>query len=63
MSKKYEGMVGSYSFIMTESNEIEVWGDSDNENPETYIFVKDGSITSQKNFETEISFWYLDNVK
>jgi len=61
MSSKYEGEVGSYSFIMTESNVIEIWGD-DNDNPESFIYVKDGSVKCQKDFDTEISFWYLENV-
>ena len=60
MSNKYEGVVGSYSFMMTEEDVIEVWGE-DNENPESYIFLKEGSIKTQKDFETEISFWFLKN--
>jgi|TARA_R110002110_G_scaffold148108_1_gene339105 hypothetical protein len=63
MSSKYEGVVGSYSFMMVDANEIEVWGESDNDNPESFIFIKEGSIQTQKDFDTEISFWYLDNVK
>ena len=30
--------------------------------PESFIYVKDGSVKCQKDFDTEISFWYLENV-
>jgi len=62
MSNKYEGVVGSYSFMMTEPDVIEVWGEYDNENPEAFIFVQVGNIDSQKDFEKEIAFWYMNNV-
>ena len=61
MSKNYEGNVGNYSFIMNEDDVIEVWGD-DLERPETYIFVKTGSIKSEKDFHKEISFWFMENM-
>jgi hypothetical protein len=61
MSEKYEGNVGNYSFIMQEDDVIEVWSDMDLEQPETYIFVKLGSIKNQKDFEKEISFWWMQN--
>lgn len=57
----YEGTIGSYSFQLTDENIIEVWG-FDNERPESFIFVKEGSIKSKKDFETEISYWYMQNV-
>jgi hypothetical protein len=62
MSKNYEGNVGNYSFIMNEEDVIEVWG-NDLERPETYIFVKVGSIKSEKDFHKEISFWFMENMK
>lgn len=61
MSKNYEGNVGNYSFIMNEEDVIEVWG-NDLERPETYIFVKAGSIKSEKDFHKEISFWFMENM-
>ena len=57
----YEGSIGSYSFQMVDDNMIEVWG-YDNERPESFIYVKAGSITSEKNFHAEISYWYINNV-
>lgn len=58
----YEGNVGSYSFIMTDENTIEVWTDMGSERPESYIFLRDGEVTSSKKFEEEISYWYIKNV-
>jgi hypothetical protein len=62
MSKNYEGNVGNYSFIMNEETVIEVWGD-DLDRPETFIFVEKGSIKTEKDFHSEISYWFLDNMK
>ena len=61
MSEKYEGVVGNYSFITNEDT-IEVWGD-DLERPETYIFVSPGTIKSKKDFDAEISFWWMKNCQ
>lgn len=64
MSKaKYEGTIGGYSFQMTESTTIEVWMDSSGEYPDSYITVKEGSIKNLKDFQQEISYWYMDNVQ
>jgi hypothetical protein len=57
---KYEGNIGNYSFIMNEDDIIEVWSDMDMEQPETYIFVKSGSIKDKKAFDAEISFWWME---
>lgn len=46
---------------MVEDNMIEVWG-YDNERPESFIYVKDGSIKSEKEFHAEISYWHINNV-
>lgn len=62
MNGKYEGNVGNYSFIMQDDDVIEVWSQSDLDQPETYIFVKEGSIKNQKDFEKEISFWWMENI-
>lgn len=58
----YEGVIGSYSFQMVDSTTIEVWSDFDNERPESFIFVKEGSIKDEKSFHQEISYWYMQNV-
>lgn len=58
----YEGEIGSYSFQMIDGGTIEVWTDFDNERPESYIFLKEGAIKSEKEFHQEISFWYMKNV-
>ena len=58
---KYEAVIGSYSFLMEEEDTIEVWGDN-LENPETYIFVKKGDIKNEKQFQEEVSFWYIENI-
>lgn len=62
MSEKYEGNVGNYSFIMQDDDVIEVWSDSNLEQAETYIFIKPGSVKNKKDFEKEISFWWMENI-
>lgn len=58
----YEGEIGTHSFQMLKPDVIEVWTDYDSENPDTYIFVREGSIKSEKDFHSEISYWYMENV-
>lgn len=58
----YEGTISNYSFQMVDQNTIEVWTDFDNERPESFIFVKDESIKTKKDFDMEISYWYMENV-
>ncbi len=58
----YEGVIGSYSFQMTDENVIEVWG-SDNDRPESYIYLREGAIKCQKDFDTEISYYYMSNTE
>jgi len=57
---RYERNIGNYSFIMNEEDVIEVWSDSDMSQPERYIFVKSGSIKNEKDFDAEISFWWME---
>ena len=59
MSNKYEGTVGSYRFVMSDSSTIEVW--SDGEHPESYLFIKEDTVKSEKDFQKEISYWAIDN--
>lgn len=59
--KKHEGVIEGYTFIMEGDDTIEVWGDLSAEFPESYIYVKSGSIKNQTEFEKEISFWFMDN--
>ena len=58
----YEGTVGSYSFIMNDDNVIEVWRDFADEHPESFIYLKDGAVKTEKDFHYEISDWYLKNI-
>jgi hypothetical protein len=58
----HEGTIGSYSFMMVDPSTIEVWSDFDNERPESFIFLKEGSIKTEKDFHTEISYWYMTNA-
>ena len=57
--KKYEADINNYYFIMEDSNTIEVWTDMDSEYPYSYIYVKEGSIKSEKEFHYEISDFFL----
>lgn len=62
MNEKYEGTIGSYSFQMTDDDTIEVWG-NDSEYPESYIFIKEGSIKTKKDFDYEISDFFFKNLQ
>lgn len=57
----YEGVIGSYSFQYKEGDIIEVWG-FDNEQPESFIYVREGSIKNEKDFHTEISYFYITKL-
>jgi hypothetical protein len=62
MSKiSYEGTIDGYSFLMEEDGVIEVWSNYDSEYPESYIYLGEGSIQNQKQFEIEISSWWVRN--
>ncbi len=61
-SEKYEGAIGSYSFIMNDRDTIEVWNDPSDEFPSSYIYLGEGTIKSRKDFDYEIMAWYSDNV-
>lgn len=62
MSKiKYESKIKTYHFIMNDENTIEVWSEYDGDHPESYIYVKEGSIKSEKDFHLEISDWFIKN--
>lgn len=61
MKVKYEGKIGSYSFQLLTDDTIEIWG-FDDTRPEAFIYIKEGSVKSQKDFDTEISYWYMQNV-
>ncbi len=58
---KYEADINNYYFFMTEASTIEVWSDRDSEYPFSYIYVKEGSIKSEKDFHYEISDFFLKN--
>jgi hypothetical protein len=57
----YEASVGSYSFQMTDADIIEVWG-FDNERPESFIYLKEGSVKTEKDFHYEVMSWCSKNV-
>jgi len=47
---------------MTNEDVIDVWSDVSNERPDSFIFIKEGCIKNQKDFDMEISYWFLKNV-
>ncbi len=62
MSKgKYEAEINNYYFIMNDDDVIEVWSDYDGEHPETYIYVREGSVKNEKDFHFEVSDWFIKN--
>jgi hypothetical protein len=46
---------------MNDDDVIEVWSDYDGEHPESYIYVRAGSIKNEKDFHWEISDWFIKN--
>jgi hypothetical protein len=61
MRQVYESNIGEYSFIMNEDDKIEIWRNSDLSSPLLYLEVDPGSIDSEKEFHSEISYWYINN--
>lgn len=61
MSVKYEGVIGGYSFLMKDDEVIEVWNGMDSDYPESFIYLREGSVTDRKSFEIEIMDWMLKN--
>lgn len=62
MKKIYEATIERYSFIMTASNLIEVWLNTDDDFPLTYITVEPNKVKNEKDFQKEISWWFMDNA-
>lgn len=62
MKVKYEGTIDGYSFLMKDDDVIEVWTDFDSDYPESYIYVKEGSIENKKQFDYEIADWWMRNI-
>lgn len=61
MSEKYEAVIGGYTFLMKDGDVIEVWCGLDAEYPESFIYVKEGSISTRKDFEMEVMDFCLKN--
>jgi hypothetical protein len=61
MSEKYEAVIGGYTFLMKDDNVIEVWVDLDAEYPESFIYLREGSVLTRKDFEIEAMDWTLKN--
>jgi hypothetical protein len=59
---KHEGVIGGWRFVMLDESTIEVWADGETEFPDSYIYVREGSINDVKNFHMEISDYYLKNL-
>jgi hypothetical protein len=61
MSEKYEAVIGGYTFLMKDDNVIEVWAGLDAEYPESFIYLREGSVLTRKDFEIEAMDWTLKN--
>lgn len=57
----YSGNINNYSFIMEESDTIEIWSNLEDDFPESYIHVEDGEIDSERKFHMEIMSWWTKN--
>lgn len=57
----YEATIENYDFIMVNENTIEVWLNSTDEFPFSFINVGSGKIKNEKDFQKEISWWFMDN--
>lgn len=60
MNSEYTGEIDGYSFVMKD-NVIEVWDGLNEEFPFSYIYLKEGEIKNKKDFDFEISDWWLRN--
>jgi hypothetical protein len=58
----YEGVINGHNFQMIDESVIEIWTDLDNERPESFIFLKEGSIKNKKDFDYEIMLWASKNT-
>lgn len=58
---KYEGVIDEYSFVMRTNTHIEVWSDKSDNYPLTFFTINEGDIKSEKDFHTEISYWFMEN--
>lgn len=54
---EYKGEIGGYSFIMKD-DVIEVWFGTEDDYPYAFIYVKAGSIKTEKDFHFEIMSWF-----
>ena len=58
----YEGVVGNYSFQMVDNLTIEVWSDTNLEHPDSYIFLKEGDVKTEKDFHYEVMLYASKNL-
>lgn len=58
---KYACVAGGYSFQMKDDDRVEVWLNPEtDEYPESYIFVRKGSVDSEKKFQMEVMGYCCD---
>jgi hypothetical protein len=63
MNEKHTGEIGGWRFVMIDDSTIEVWSNNSEEDlPDTYIYVRSGSIRDVKDFHMEISDFYIKNL-
>lgn len=60
MKKIYEATIDKYNFIMVDDNLIEVWLNTDDDYPITFIIVDPTKVRTEKDFQKEISWWFMD---
>lgn len=57
----YEAEISGFTFQMVSENLIEVWSNIDDEFPFSHIYIN-GDVRNRKDFDYEISDWYIKNA-
>ena len=57
----YEAEISGYKFQMFEESCIEVWANINDEFPFSTIVLRSGDVKNKKDFDYEISDWYMKN--
>lgn len=62
MSKmKCEAVIDGFSFLLKD-DVIEVWNSVESEYPDSFIYLKPGSVTNEKDFHYEAMAWMSNNT-
>ena len=55
----YNAEISGFKFQMINENLIEVWSSMDDDFPFSQIYIESGGVKTRKDFDYEISDWYM----